>query len=110
MKRRQNSVPRFAICVNNAEYPASLELHKIYRVLPDDDAASDGDLRIIDESGEDYLYPTDYFLLVDLPSSVERALRDSFSLGPRAGRGNRESFERVMAKVANAEPEKYDRL
>jgi len=74
MQQHKSSVPQFAICVHNSEYPASLELHKIYRVLPDDDAASDGDLRIIDESGEDYLYPTDYFLLVDLPSNDKQAL------------------------------------
>jgi len=41
-------MPRFVVCINNAEYPASLELHKIYRVLPDDKATPDGDLRIID--------------------------------------------------------------
>jgi hypothetical protein len=74
MKRHKSYAPQFAICVHNSEYPASLELHKIYRVLPDDDAASDGDLRIIDESGEDYLYPTYYFLLVDLPSNDKQAL------------------------------------
>ena len=53
---------RFAICVNNAEYPASLELHRVYRLIPDADAEQDGDLRLIDESGEDYLYPSRYFL------------------------------------------------
>jgi hypothetical protein len=46
---------RIAICVKNSGYPASLEIHKIYRVLPDKDAGKDGDLRVIDESGEDYL-------------------------------------------------------
>jgi len=110
MRKSTNSAPRFAICVNNAEYPASLELHKIYRVLPDDDAASDGNLRIIDESGEDYLYPADYFLLVDLPSDTERAPRDSFLLAQRAGRGARERFEKALAKVADAAPEEHDRL
>jgi hypothetical protein len=65
---------RFAVCVNNADYPASLEQHKIYRVLPDEDAEVDGDLRIVDESGEDYLYPAEYFVLVELPRSVERSL------------------------------------
>lgn len=65
---------RFAVCVNNAGYPASLELHKIYRVLPDEDAEVDGDLRIVDESGEDYLYPAEYFVLVELPRSVEQSL------------------------------------
>lgn len=67
-------VPKFAVCVNNEEYPVSLELHKIYRVLPDEDAALDGDLRIIDESGEDYLYPKEYFVFVELPRAVEKSL------------------------------------
>lgn len=65
---------RFAVCVNNAGYPASLELHKIYRVLPDEEAASDGDLRIVDESGEDYLYPAGYFILTELPQAVEDSI------------------------------------
>jgi len=65
---------KFAVCINNVDYPASLELHKIYRVLPDGDAAVDGDIRVVDESGEDYLYPTEYFVFVDLPRSVERSL------------------------------------
>lgn len=57
---------RFAVCVNNAEYPASLELRKIYRVLPDEEAEPDGDLRIVDETGEDYLYPARQFASVSL--------------------------------------------
>lgn len=79
MKTSQQLAPQFAICVDNSEYPASLELHKIYRVLPDEDAARDGDLRIIDESGEDYLYPADYFLLIDLPRDTVQALDKSFA-------------------------------
>ncbi|MCC7353856.1 MAG: hypothetical protein IT330_08880 [Anaerolineae bacterium] len=69
---------RFAVCVDNSEYPASLERHKVYRVLPDDDAEKDGDLRIVDESGEDYLFPADYFVLVDLPQDTARVLEKSF--------------------------------
>lgn len=65
---------RFAVCVNNADYPASLELHKIYRVLSDVEAESDGDLRIVDESGEDYLYPAEYFVLAELPQAVEKSV------------------------------------
>ena len=65
---------RFAVCVNNAGYPASLELHKIYMVLPDRDAVADGDLRVVDESGEDYLYSAERFVVVDLPQTVERSL------------------------------------
>jgi len=79
MKTSKRSAARFAICVDNSEYPASLELHKLYRVIPDEDAKKDGDLRIIDESGEDYLYPADYFLLVDVPRGIARALRESFA-------------------------------
>ena len=77
--KNQKTLSTFAICIDNSEYPASLELHKIYRVLPDEDAQSDGDLRIIDESGEDYLFPADYFVAVDLPLPVARTLNRSFA-------------------------------
>ncbi len=82
--KRKVTVPQFAICIDNVEYPASLELHKIYRVLPDDEAASEGDLRVIDESGEDYLFPADYFILVELPPKIDLALRASFSRSPQS--------------------------
>lgn len=72
---------RFAICIDNREYPASLELHKIYRVLTDEEAEREGDLRVIDESGEDYLYPAEYFVLIDLPQETERVLMDSITRG-----------------------------
>lgn len=71
---KKEDAPQFAVCVNNAEYPASLELHKIYRVLPDEDAAADGDVRIVDESGEDYLYPAEYFVAIEVPHEVETSL------------------------------------
>ncbi len=58
------------VCIDNSAYPASLELDKIYRVLADDEAATGGDLRIVDESGEDYLYPTRWFAGVELPRKV----------------------------------------
>ncbi len=64
----------FAVCINNEAYAASLELHKIYRVLPDEDAALDGDLRVIDESNEDYLYPAAWFVLLDVPQEVRQSL------------------------------------
>jgi len=83
MKTYKASGPRFAICVNNSEYPASLELHKIYRVLPDEDAAKDGDVRVIDESGEDYLYSADYFVMVELPREIVRVLNKSFARSVR---------------------------
>ncbi|MCA1633140.1 MAG: hypothetical protein LC802_05320 [Acidobacteria bacterium] len=74
MRQKKNPALRFAVCVNNSDYPASLELHKIYRVLPDAEAATDGDLRVVDESGEDYLYPADYFVMVELPQEVRESL------------------------------------
>jgi len=74
MKKQKKGEARFVVCVNNTDYPASLELHKIYRVLPDEDAEVDGDLRVIDESGEDYLYPADYFVVVELPKEVTKSL------------------------------------
>jgi hypothetical protein len=66
---------KFAVCVNNADYPASLVLHNIYRVIPVEDAAIHGDLRVIDEIGEDYLHPGAWFVFVALPPAVERSLR-----------------------------------
>lgn len=71
---KKNSQPQFAVCLNNTDYPASLELHKIYQVLPDDDAGKEGDLRIIDESGEDYLYPGDWFVLIQVPQAVQESM------------------------------------
>jgi hypothetical protein len=65
---------RFVVCVKNKGYPASLELRKIYRTMPDDRAAEHGMLRVVDESGEDYVYPSDYFLPIELPQAVEEAL------------------------------------
>ena len=67
--------PQFVVCVDNTDYPASLELHKIYRVVPDADAAADGDIRVVDESGEDYLYPASYFTPITVPVSVRKSLR-----------------------------------
>ena len=65
--------PQFAICIQN-EGCDDLELRKVYRILPDANAARDGYIRVIDESGEDYLYPADNFLIVELPRDAERVL------------------------------------
>lgn len=62
------------MCINNASYQASLELHKIYRILPDEDAALEGDIRVIDESGDDYLYPAEWFVRVEVPQAVKSSL------------------------------------
>jgi len=65
---------RFVVCVRNDGYEASLERNKIYVVLPDADAARDGDLRVIDESGEDYLFSSDRFVAIDVPAAVRASL------------------------------------
>lgn len=74
MEKLKESSQNFVVCINNEDYPASLELHKIYRVVPDEDAASDSDIRIVDESGEDYLYPASYFAPIKVPQQVEESL------------------------------------
>jgi hypothetical protein len=66
--------PRFTVFIENAGYPASLELYKIYRVLPDEEATRNGDIRVIDESGEDYLYLATSFVTIEVPQEVERAM------------------------------------
>ena len=63
---------RFVVCIENGDYPASLERWKVYRVLPDADAERHGQLRVVDESGEDYLYPRPCFAPVELSRDVAR--------------------------------------
>jgi len=72
MKRTE---PRFVVCVKNTDYGASLELRKLYQVVADKSAAALHQIRVIDESGEDYLYPEEYFVEVQLPQSAEKAVR-----------------------------------
>jgi hypothetical protein len=65
---------RFVICVENEDYEVSLERRKIYEAIPDLDAEKHGQIRVIDESGEDYLFPREYFVPVNLPEETERAV------------------------------------
>jgi hypothetical protein len=64
----------FALCVDNNEYEASLVLGKVYRILPDAKAAKDDLIRIVDESGEDYLYHKSHFVFVDFPKAVAKKI------------------------------------
>ena len=75
MSRTIAKKTRFVVCVRNTGYPASLELRKIYQALPDADAETHGLVRVVDESGEDYLYPEKFFRALELPQDVETALR-----------------------------------
>ncbi|MBI2332919.1 MAG: hypothetical protein HYU84_12305 [Chloroflexi bacterium] len=69
-----NTSPQFVVCIRNNDYEASLEPRKIYQVLPDKEAESHKMLRVIDESGEDYLFPADLFSPISLPQTLAREL------------------------------------
>ncbi len=73
MARERSAAPQFAICIRTDD-PDLLTPRMIYRVMPDAKAERSRYLRVIDNEGEDYLYPADYFLRVELPAAVERAL------------------------------------
>jgi hypothetical protein len=72
MSKRRNTTPRFAVCVETDD-PDLLTPRMIYQVLPDESAARSDYVRVIDNEGENYLYPAKYFVIVDLPREVERA-------------------------------------
>lgn len=74
MSRSKNGA-RFVLCVNNRNHPASLELRKIYRAVTDPEASRHGYVRVVDESGEDYLYPGRYFVAIEVPKAAEKVFR-----------------------------------
>jgi hypothetical protein len=61
----------FAICIKNTDYEVSLELRKLYEILPDAKSETLGMVRVVDESGDDYLYPQTFFIPLSLPAVVE---------------------------------------
>ncbi len=69
-----NTKIQFAVCVRNEDYPASLQLWKVYRVLADEKAERRNLVRVIDESGEDYLFSASYLVPVELPQAAKTAL------------------------------------
>ena len=75
MRNKRNSVGRFVVCINNRDYEASLQIGKLYRVIPDDQATGSGLLRVIDEEDEDYGYPSEWFFPVEIPQALARALQ-----------------------------------
>ncbi len=80
MKPQAKPKAGYAVCINNDGYPAALERNKIYRMLPDVRAKADGYLRIVDESGEDYLYPFDFFFVLALPRGQAATLSRSLAV------------------------------
>lgn len=73
MSKRQNSALKFAVCIQSDDADL-LTPRMIYQVLPDESAAKSNYVRVVDNEGEDYLYPAEYFMFLDLPQEIERAL------------------------------------
>ena len=71
---KKNDTPRFALCINNEGYEDDLKVRMVYRVLPDESAALSDYLRIVDETGEDYLYPAPLFVAIEVPQEAEATL------------------------------------
>lgn len=71
----------FAVCIQNGQYEGTLELRKIYEILEDPSASEKNSIRVVDESGEDYLYPANWFLVLELPRTVEETLSELASAG-----------------------------
>jgi len=90
----------FAICVENRG-AEDLDIRKVYRVLHDKDAAATGYVRVIDESGEDYLYPADYFVFLELPQKAKRAWTATRSLTKRRSSSNK-PLQRTGVRVARS--------
>jgi len=63
----EKTQPHFAVCINNATYPDDLKVRTIYQILPDESAARSNYVRVVDETGEDYLYPAELFVMIDVP-------------------------------------------
>jgi hypothetical protein len=74
MKKESRQSTPFVVCLNNDRYKASLEMGRLYRVIPDQEASEHGLLRVVDESGEDYAFEADRFHTIVLPTTVEKAL------------------------------------
>ena len=69
-----NTKKQFILCIDNTDYEASLITRKVYEVIPDEQAEKDDLIRVIDESGEDYLYHNSHFVFIPLPAEVEKLL------------------------------------
>jgi len=75
MKTKPRQATQFGVCIDNRGYAASLEIGKLYRVIPDEESSKHGYLRVIDESGEDYGYSVGRFFIMQVPQVVAQALR-----------------------------------
>lgn len=73
----ENTGARFAVCINNTGYPDDLNVRTVYQVLPDEAAVRSNHIRVVDETGEDYLYPADLFVVIDVPPEARKALMEA---------------------------------
>lgn len=95
----------YAICIEN-HGAEDLEVRKVYRVLHDKDATATGYMRVVDESGEDYLYPAQYFVPVELPPKAKRAWASVRSPAKRRSSSNK-PLQRIGARVARSAAERH---
>ena len=74
-------ISSYVLCINDGRYPESLEVRKVYPVLPDERAAENSYIRVIDETGEDYLYPAKYFVPIQVPPEAAKILHAGMRRG-----------------------------
>ena len=86
------TINSYVLCINDGGYPESLEVRKVYAVLPDERAAMNNYIRVIDETGEDYLYPANFFVSLKLPITVSRKLASPSWRALKPARGQRRVF------------------
>ncbi len=98
MRNNANRSTHFGVCIDNAGYAASLEAGKLYAIIPDDEAAKHGYIRVVDESGDDYGYSAERFFMLEVPDALAKALsapskaghrRPTRTLEPVTGSGHR---------------------
>lgn len=75
----ESTQTRFAVCVDNTAYPDDLKVRTIYQVLPDESAARSNYIRVVDETGEDYLYPAELFVIIDVPAEAQKVFMQAVS-------------------------------
>jgi hypothetical protein len=83
MRRKASRPSQFGVCTNNTGYPASLEVGKLYPVIPNAAAAKHGYIRVIDESGEDYGYSAERFFLLEIPAALSKVLSSKAEPRPK---------------------------
>ena len=115
MKRSSKEETQFAVCINNEGYEASLEAGKLYRVIPDGEAASHGYIRVIDESGDDYGYSASRFFPIEVPKALENALASATALRAedaqvRTALGSRKKFKPALSKASKVKSRAADRI